>query len=82
MVQKASAEIEKATVAKREDVYRPKLCNFEYGDAADPFNEDECKMLELVAQHRHTCSTAAGRFVSGQSRCDACMKNKSIIDHC
>ena len=24
---------------------------------------------------------ATGRIVSGQFRCDACMKNKSIIDH-
>ena len=50
-MQKASAEMEKPTVAKREDVYRPKLCNCEYGDAADPFIEDEWKSLALVAQY-------------------------------
>ena len=50
-MQNVSAEIEKPIVAKREDVCRPKLCNFEYGDAADPFTEDEWKMLTLV----HTC---------------------------
>ena len=73
----------KPTVAMLEDVYTPKLFNFDYGDAENPFTEDEWQMLALVAQYRHTCSMAAGRFVSSQLfRCDACMKNKSIIDHC
>ena len=51
MVQKASAEMKKPTVAKREDVYRSQLCNFGYVDAADPFTEDEWKSLALVAQY-------------------------------
>ena len=61
--------------------YRPKSCNFEYGDAADPFIEDEWKMLALVARYRPTCSMDTGRLVSGQFRFDSCMKKKSIIDH-
>ena len=59
----------------------PKLCTFEYGDAADPFIEDELKMLALVARYRPTCSMATCRLVSCQIRCDACMEKKSIIDH-
>ena len=75
MVQKASAEMKKPTVAKREDVYnyRPILCNFEYGDAADTFIEDEWNMLVMVARYRPTCSMPTGRLVIGQFRCDACM---------
>ena len=46
----------KLTVVKGEDAYRPKLCNFENGDAADPFIEDGCKILALVARYRPTCS--------------------------
>ena len=33
-----------------------RLLNFEYGDAADTFIEDEWKMLALVARYRPTCS--------------------------
>ncbi len=81
-MQNASAEIEKAySCQARRCVYRPKLCNFEYGDAADPVTEDEWKMLALVARYRPTRSMATGRLVSGQFRCYACMKKKSIIDH-
>ena len=57
-------------------LYRPALCNVEYGDAADTFIEDEWKMLALVARYRPTCSKATGRLVSGQFRCDACMKKE------
>ena len=35
----------------RMSVYRPKLCNFENGDTADPFIEDEWNMLALVARY-------------------------------
>ena len=38
----------KPTVAKREDVYTPKWCTFEYGDAADQLIEDEWNMRTLV----------------------------------
>ena len=58
----------------RRFVYRPILCNFEYGDAADLLIEDEWKMLTLVARYGPMCSMATGRLVSGQFRCDACMK--------
>ena len=40
-------------MAKREDVYELTLYNFEYGDAADRFIEDEWKkMLSFVARYR------------------------------
>ena len=35
-----------------------------------------------MLHRRYSNSMAAGRFVSGQCGCDACMKNKSIIDNC
>ena len=47
---------------------------FEYDDAVHPFIEDEWEIMALVAQYRPTCGMATGRLVSGQFRCDACMK--------
>ena len=47
-VQKASAETEKAySCQARRYVYRPILCNFEYGDAADQFSEDEWENIGI-----------------------------------
>ena len=64
MVQKASAEMEKPTVANREGVYRPILCNFEYGDAADPFIELCRHLMVSDASNIDVCINSSSSFLS------------------